>query len=64
MNQTREDKFTITAAAQLLSVSPTTVRREIKRRNLGSYLLAGRRLIGESHLTEYLARCERKPQLD
>lgn len=64
MNQTRESKFTITDAARLLSVSATTVRREIKRRNLGSYRLAGRRLIGESHLSDYLARREQKPQLD
>ena len=62
MNQTRESKWTIIEAAQLLSVSPTTVRREIRRRNLGSYRLARRRLIGESHLSDYLARCEYKPE--
>lgn len=64
MNKTTENKFTVIHAAQLLGVSPTTVGREIRRRKLGSYRLAGRRLIGESHLFDYLVRCEQKPQLD
>lgn len=45
MDQAIESRFTITNAAQLLNVSVTTVRREIKRGNLGSYRLAGRRLV-------------------
>jgi excisionase family DNA binding protein len=63
MNKTTENKFTIIDTAQLLNVSPTTVRREIKRGNLGSYRLAGRRLVGDSHLSDYLTRCEQRPRL-
>lgn len=62
MNKATENKFTVIDTAQLLSLSPTTVRREIRRRNLGSYRLAGRRLIGESHLSDYLARREQKAE--
>lgn len=61
MNQIKEAKFSLADAAEFLNVSPATVRREIKRGNLGSYRMAARRLLGERHLRKYLTQREQKP---
>jgi len=55
-----EKKYSISEAGALLGLSRVSVWREIRRKNLGSYQLLNRRLIGESHLRRYLEERELK----
>lgn len=59
----REAKYSVPSAAQLLQVSPVTIRREINRGNLGTYRMAGRLILGERHLLDYITRREQKPRI-
>lgn len=45
--------------AEILRVTPQTVRNEIKRGNLHSYVIGDRYLISPKHLQEYLQSIER-----
>lgn len=55
-----EVKYSVMQVAQILSIHPITVRRAIERGAIGAYRFGDRVLVGESHLAEYVRRCERK----
>ena len=51
--------FTPEEIAEILRVSAATVRNEIKRGKLHSYVIGDRYLIGSKHLQDYLISIER-----
>ena len=55
-----EQKFSITKAATVIGVSRTQVRNLLNNGKLGYYQVGSRRIIGESHLQEYLSLAERR----
>jgi excisionase family DNA binding protein len=55
-----ERKFTITKAATVIGISRTQVSKLLDNGKLGYYQVGGRRIIGESHLQEYLSLAERR----
>ncbi len=50
------------AATERLHCSEITVHRLIKNGALGHYRIAGKVLIGDPHIEDYLKRAERKPK--
>lgn len=54
-----EKKFRIEDAAAIIGISPSGVRLLLNTQKLGYYQSGKRRIIGESHLTEYLTKIER-----
>lgn len=53
-----EKKFSIEEAAAIIGISPSGVRLLLDNKKLGYYQSGKRRIIGESHLTEYLTKIE------
>jgi len=61
-----EKKFRIEEAAAIIGISPSGVRLLLNNKNLGYYQSGKRRIIGETHLSEYLTKIERnktKPRI-
>ena len=58
-NKITEKKFRIEEAAAIIGISPAGVRLLLNNKKLGYYQSGKRRIIGESHLTEYLTKIER-----
>jgi len=54
-----EKKFRIEEAATIIGISPSGVRLLLNNKKLGFYQSGKRRIIGESHLIDYLAKIER-----
>jgi excisionase family DNA binding protein len=54
-----EKKFRIEEAAKFLGISPSGVRLLLNTKKLGYYQSGKRRIVGESHLIEYLDKIER-----
>jgi len=54
-----EKKFSLEEAAAIIGISTSGVRLLLNNRKLGYYQSGKRRIIGESHLTEYLTKIER-----
>ena len=54
-----EKKFSIEEAAKIIGISTSGVRLLLNNKKLGYYQSGKRRIIGEGHLTEYLAKIER-----
>ena len=54
-----EKKFRIEEAAAIIGISPSGVRLLLDNKKLGYYQSGKRRIIGETHLTEYLTKIER-----
>ena len=48
----------VAETAELLGVSRDTVNTLLRRRELGSYKIGVRRVIGDGHIQEYLAEHE------
>jgi excisionase family DNA binding protein len=55
-----EPKFSITEAATIIGISKSQVSKLINSGKLGYYQMGRRRIIGESHLHEYLSLAERR----
>jgi len=55
-----EQKFSITKAAIVIGISRMQVSKLLNSGQLGYYQVGGRRIIGESHLQEYLSLAERR----
>ena len=54
-----EEKFSMEEAAAIIGISTSGVRKLLNNKKLGYYQSGKRRIIGESHLTEYLTKIER-----
>jgi excisionase family DNA binding protein len=54
-----EKKFSLEEAAAIIGINTSGVRLLLNNRKLGYYQSGKRRIIGESHLTEYLTKIER-----
>lgn len=57
-----ERKYSVDEAAVILGIHPVSVRRIIAEGAMGAYRFRDRVLVGESHLAEYVRRCERDPR--
>jgi excisionase family DNA binding protein len=57
-----EQMHTKREAAVLLHCSEITVHRAIKEKRLGCYRIGSKVLVGQSHIEQFLKRCERKPK--
>jgi excisionase family DNA binding protein len=55
-----DPKFSITKAATIIGISRGQVSKLLDDGKLGYYQVGGRRIIGESHLQEYLSLAERR----
>lgn len=60
LSKVAELKFSIAKAATVIGISRTQVRNLLNSGKLGYYQVGSRRIIGESHLQEYLSLAERK----
>jgi excisionase family DNA binding protein len=60
MTKATEAKFSIKEVAQRFRVHATTVYRLMDKGKLGFYQIGSRRIIGESHIEQYLSLAERK----
>jgi len=58
--KTTEQKFSITRVAQVIGVHPSTVSRLMDSGKLGYYQIGTRRIVGQTHLEQYLLLAERK----
>ena len=58
-NKITEKKFRIEEAAEIIGISPSGVRLLLDNKKLGYYQSGKRRIIGETHLVEYLTKIER-----
>lgn len=58
--KTLETKLSIDGAAELLNVHRSTIERLLESRKLGFYQIGRRRIIGQTHLNDYLAEVERE----
>ena len=63
MTKATEAKFSIKEVAQRLRVHATTVYRLMEKGKLGFYQIGSRRIVGESHIEQYLSLAERKPSV-
>ena len=55
-----EPKFSIEQVAKILGgLHPTTVLRLLQKRKLGYYQFGSRKLVGQSHLDNYVSLAER-----
>jgi excisionase family DNA binding protein len=63
MTKATEEKFSIKEVAQRFRVHATTIYRLMDKGKLGFYQIGGRRIVGESHLEQYLALAERKAKV-
>ena len=55
-----EEKFSMKQAATLIGVHVATVSRLLDNGKLGYYQIASRRVVGQTHLEEFLFLAERK----
>lgn len=55
-----EQKFSITRVAEVIGVHPATVSRLMDSGKLGYYQIGTRRIVGQTHLEQYLLLAERK----
>lgn len=55
-----EPKFSITKAAAVIGISRSQITKLLNSGKLGYYQVGGRRIVGESHLQEYLSVAERR----
>ena len=58
--KTTEQKFSIARVAQAIGVHPATVSRLMDSGKLGYYQIGTRRIVGQTHLEQYLLLAERK----
>ena len=58
-----EQKFSITRVAQVIGVHPATVSRLMDSGKLGYYQIGTRRIVGQTHLEQYLLLAERKAKV-
>jgi excisionase family DNA binding protein len=63
MTKATEAKFSIKEVAQRFRVHATTVYRLMNKGKLGFYQIGGRRIVGESHIEQYLSLAERKAKV-
>jgi len=54
-----EKKFSIEEAGAIIGISTSGVRLLLNNKKLGYYQSGKRRIIGETHLNEYLTKIER-----
>jgi excisionase family DNA binding protein len=54
-----EPKFSIARVAQVIGVHPATVSRLMDSGKLGYYQIGTRRIVGQTHLEQYLLLAER-----
>jgi excisionase family DNA binding protein len=54
-----EPKFSISRVAQVIGVHPATVSRLMDSGKLGYYQIGTRRIVGQTHLEQYLLLAER-----
>lgn len=54
-----ERKFTLKQTAELLGVDQSTVSRLLSGNKLGHFKINSKKLVSESHLTDYLKSIER-----
>jgi len=54
-----ERKFSIARVAQVIGVHPATVSRLMDSGKLGYYQIGTRRIVGQTHLEQYLLLAER-----
>jgi excisionase family DNA binding protein len=57
-----EQKFSMRQAAAQIGVHVATVSRLLDNGKLGYYQIGARRVVGQKHLEDFLARVERKPK--
>ena len=55
-----EQKFSIARVAEVIGVHPATVSRLMDSGKLGYYQIGTRRIVGQTHLEQYLLLAERK----
>jgi excisionase family DNA binding protein len=58
-----ELKFSIARVAQVIGVHPATVSRLMDSGKLGYYQIGTRRIVGQTHLEQYLLLAERKARV-
>jgi excisionase family DNA binding protein len=63
MTKATEAKFSIKEVAQRFRVHATTVYRLMEKGKLGFYQIGSRRIVGESHIEQYLSLAERKAKV-
>jgi excisionase family DNA binding protein len=56
-------KLTIARVAQVIGVHPATVSRLMDSGKLGYYQIGTRRIVGQTHLEQYLLLAERKARV-
>jgi excisionase family DNA binding protein len=60
-SKSTEPKFSIEQVAKILGgLHPTTVLRLLKKRKLGYYQFGTRKMVGQSHLENYVSLAERE----
>jgi excisionase family DNA binding protein len=59
-----ERKYSVEESAAILGIHPVSVRRIIAEGTMGAYRFRDRVLVGESHLEDYIRRCERNPRCE
>ena len=62
-SKTTEQKFSIARVAQVIGVHPTTVSRLMDSGKLSYYQIGTRRIVGQTHLEQYLLLAERKARV-
>ncbi len=62
-SKTTEQKFSIARVAQVIGVHPATVCRLMDSGKLGYYQIGTRRIVGQTHLEQYLLLAERKAKV-
>jgi excisionase family DNA binding protein len=63
MTKATEAKFSIKEVAQRFRVHATTVYRLMEKGKLGFYQIGSRRIVGESHIEQYLSLVECKAKI-
>jgi excisionase family DNA binding protein len=63
MSKATETKFSIKEVAQRFRVHATTIYRLMDKGKLRFYQIGRRRIVGESHIEQYLALAERKAKV-
>ena len=63
MTKAMEAKFSIKEVAQRFRVHATTVYRLMEKGKLGFYQIGSRRIVGESHIEQYLSLVECKAKI-
>lgn len=58
-----EQKFSMGKVAELIRVHVSTVSRLMDRGKLGYYQIGRRRVVGATHLEQYLTQAERQPKV-